>query len=316
MKRGVLLVWAMVAGLAATGCTAPATTTTAGTSSGTSATTTTAVTSSPAVTTTPLTTAPTTSAPATTAPATTAVHTTPSGMEVADFYPAGSAVLYDLDGDGSDEEIYYDTSDLIINGTSYRESVGDDIFLNEPNDVHFLIVDINTVDVGKELGILTAGPSDDHEVFFFDYRPGGLDLIGSVPVYMGDLSTAFDGEGYIYGDKRLSVLQTWYAPARWKLEGGYILDSPYDLYYPRVYPYMETIVLKEDLPIYANPEDAAPSATMTPQEVEFKATDNSNWVKIRAQDGTEGWFKFDQWDHLIDLDRSASDVFENLFMAD
>ncbi len=172
------------------------------------------------------------------------------------------------------------------------------------------------MDPSKEIGILTDGPSDDYKTFFYSYSENSLYDIGSVPAIMEDLSKTFDGKGYIFGNKRLSVLQTWYAPARWKLEGQVIRMDPDDIYYPIVWDYQQTVFLKENLPIYKNIGDSEPYGILKTQEVEFLATDNSNWCQIKGKDGTTGWFKFDRFDHLLDLDKSAMDVFENLFNAD
>lgn len=40
----------------------------------------------------------------------------------------------------------------------------------------------------------------------YSYSNDSLSDLGSVPAIMEDLSNTFDGKGYIYGDKRLSVL--------------------------------------------------------------------------------------------------------------
>ena len=223
--------------------------------------------------------------------------------------------MIDLDGDEIDEEVFYEETDLLINGKSFGEIIGDRVFLNDPNPDHFVIADIDTLDPGKQIGILTSGPSDDHETFFYDYRNEELYDLGSVPALMENPETSFDGKGHIFGPKRLGVIQTWYAPARWKLESK-ILDDPYDLYHPITFGYEETIVLKEDLPIYTNMRDENPSSVMKPQEVEFLATDNKNWVQLEGADGTKGWFKFFEWSYLADLDKDVMDVFDNLNMSD
>lgn len=273
--------------------------------------------------TTPATTTPSTTPATTPADTTTPATTTPApspntapmvDSDAGEFYPAGTIVMVDLDGDGMDEEIYYDETDLVINGKSYKE-LYEQVFMNSPNQEHFVVADIDTVDPSRQLGILTDGPSDDYETFFFNYSNGELFDIGSVPAWMEDPANAFDGEGYIYGPKRLSVIQTWYAPARWKLERG-ILDAPYDIYHVLSYEYQETVVLKEELPIYTNMDDPKPSDTMQPQNVEFLATDNKNWVQLKGEDDTVGWFKFYDWDYIVDLDKTAMEVFDNLSMAD
>ncbi len=111
------------------------------------------------------------------------------------------------------------------------------------------------------------------------------------------------------------MIQTWFAPARWKLEGD-ILDAPYDVYVPLAFGGQEPVALKEALPIYRDIDDIEPSGLMQPQEVVFVATDNQNWVQLKGADDTTGWFKFYDWDHLVDLGKDAGEVFDNLSMAD
>lgn len=222
--------------------------------------------------------------------------------------------MADLDGDGTEEKIYYDINQLLINGEDLSWVLGEDVFDFEPHHEHLIIADIDAADPARQIVIITTGPSEDYALHFYSYADGRLIELGDAPIFIEELATTFDGAGHIYGTRPLTVLQTWFAPARWKLEDGQVTLDPYDLYYPFAPSDLPPVVLKVELPIYEHRGDDSPSGTMLPQAVQFIATDNEEWVQIEAGDGTSGWFKV-TGDHIVDLDKDAREVFDNLFSA-
>ena len=80
----------------------------------------------------------------------------------------------------------------------------------------------------------------------------------------------------------------------------------------------EPVELIDSLPIYREKGDTAPHKELMPQQVEFLSTDNKLWVEIKGlKDGTAGWFKVKDFDHIVDLDNKlAGKVFRNLLSAD
>lgn len=309
MKRIKILL--MIFGLLmVSACTTPSPATTTP-SQTTPAVTTTAEATSP-VTTTPPATAPT----ETTSPATTFFPQDPAA--IASFYPADQEVFAHLDNDGSEEKIFFSATDFRINEISYFDQIEDDFYLNESPDLdRFIIVDLNTSDDQREIGLQVAGPSDDPETFFYAYQNQQLIKLGSVPDTSDQLDEMFDGQRHINGLMRLSLLQTWFAPATWQLTAANTIELvPDQIFVPKLYEGMGPVTLNIPLPIYENRGDSASSSTLQPQEVEFTATDDIEWVQLRAADGTMGWFKIESFDYITDVSLHAGDVFGNLFSAD
>lgn len=291
------------------GTTTASQTTSAGSTS--AAATTAAETTAPVSTTTPATT-PT----ETTSPATTFFPQDPAA--IASFYPADQEVFAHLDNDGSEEKIFFSANDFRINEINYFNEVEDDFYLNESPDLdRFILVDLNTSDGQREIGLQVAGPSDDPETFFYAYQNQQLIKLGTVPDTSDQLDEMFDGQSHINGLMRLSLLQTWFAPATWQLTAANTIELvPDQIFVPKLYEGMGPVTLKIPLPIYENRGDGPPSATLQPQEVEFTATDDIQWVQIKAADGSIGWFKIEEFDYITDVSLHAGDVFDNLFSAD
>lgn len=238
------------------------------------------------------------------------------------FLPLGKEVFVDLNGDGKTEKIYYGKDDFRINDKSYSdvERIKYGVFMNNPSTDSFILTDINTSDNQYEIGLISEGPSADPTVSFFSFNGGKLIEIGDIPIPQHYLETCFDTNGFVNGELRLSVLQTWYAPVQWELtsKNRFLLVTP-DIYYPsQDYGTSDKlpVMLKIELPIYKNIDDTVSSGTIKPQEVIFTATDNKSRCYIEGKDGTKGWFLIDGYSNITDLKIEAQDVFDNLFIAD
>lgn len=240
----------------------------------------------------------------------------PLTPETAAYYPLGKEIAVDLNGDGQTESVYYGPDDFRVNDLSYKDTI-ENVYWNNPLEDNFLITDINSSDSQKEIALLTSGPSDDPEAFFYTFKKDQLVALGSVPSAFSDLDTAFAGDGLIRGNLRLNVLQTWWAPAAWQLNpDNSITLVDQELYYPLQYQDAGPVMLKVDLPIYENIGDSKTFAVLAPQEVTFTATDNKNWCAIEAKDGAKGWFRIEEFSRLPDIEMYAEQAFDNLCMAD
>lgn len=226
----------------------------------------------------------------------------------------GKEVNVDLDGDGEDEQVYYGLDDFRINNVSYKDKIQYKVYENNPVTSHFIIADIDESDNQKEVVLKVEGPSDDPESYFYTYKGNELFELGSIPSEAKVLD--FDGKGSIEGILRLSVLHTWWAPAKWGFDKyGKIEQKNQDIYYPKQIG-NEPIMLLEELPVYKEIGDNK-TTTIKPQEVNITKTDNKNYCYIEAKDGTSGWFKIENFYKVVDLDsKPATDVFTNLVMAD
>lgn len=235
-----------------------------------------------------------------------------SENSVAKEIAIGSTVEVDLDGDGKNETVYYSLNDFRINGVSYKNAITD-VYMDNPVTDTFIIANINKNDKQKEIVLKTEGPSDDPAAYFFTYK-NGLVRLGKAETELN--YTSFDGEGNFYGNVRLSILQTWFAPESWSLRDNEIVRNTDHIYYP-IYSLSNKVYLKEELPVVDNFLDSKQPKIVKPQEVRITRTDNKSGCYLEAADGTTGWFMVTDFFKIVELDNKiATDVFDGLCMAD
>lgn len=238
--------------------------------------------------------------------------------------PVGSIMTLNQGQWSPSTEIYYNADPVALQITDstgmhdFTAQVAERMVINPCTDYYLLapLRDENGEDVWT-IVLMDEGPSSDPEAFFFRYEGGELEFLGSIPTDVHDVENAFPGDGRVHGQLRLGILQTWYAPAQWELRDGSIQQVEQDIYQTDwTGGEGSPCRLLEPLPIYAQRDDAQPSGEMQPQQVEFPATDNREWVQIRGADGTEGWFRVEDYMNLPDLGKYTTQVFENLWLAD
>ncbi len=245
--------------------------------------------------------------------------------------PSGNPAVVDLDGDGKDDVIEYtlDSSDdtsspvassFTINGTEFKDLLYDDFLMtmDSPWGDGFYIVDIDTKDNLLEIAILDEGPSSDQVTFFFRYSEGELTYIGDIPDFPESKTCSFTGDGTITAQLRLSVLQTWWAPATWRLnELDRLQQESQTAYVP--YEEWSKSVLLEDLPLLSA-KDQTSDTIIAPKgsDVIFTETDNIHWIKLKADGGVTGWFYLNDYSTLMvnGEPRETVEIFKNLLFAD
>ena len=207
------------------------------------------------------------------------------------------------------EKVFYSLDDFKINEVSYKVAINDDVYEDNPDEYSYIIVDLDKSDKQKEIVLKIEGPSDDPCAYFYTYK-NGLVSLGFAPTNIN--YTSFDGKGNIYGDVRLDILQTWFAPETWSLKNNNIIRNTDHIYYPRPW----TVTLKVDLPVYKD-MNSKETTTIKPQKVTITQTDNKQFCYLEAEDGSKGWFKVKGYSELPDLDNAyAWDAFDGLFYAD
>lgn len=258
------------------------------------------------------------------------------------LYPLEETVVGDLDGDGLEEEIRVEyvrsgmamagEAHLYINGTDFFEKAIDEQHGENPCKDSFFVARLAPEEEWVSIGIRYDGPSSDPKTEFYRYQNGKLNFLGAVPDYTWEWDgEAFglyvDEDGTVHGELRLNCIQTWFAPAEWKLnEKGTLELEEQEIYYPIQhgleegddgwYPELE-IHLRCELPVYEEPGDREAEQTMMqPQTVKLTATDDEHWTLVEGEDGTSGWFYFEDWGILPDLGKNCMEVFDNLNMAD
>lgn len=254
---------------------------------------------------------PTAPAAATETPAPTPLPTeTPAPYPLA--FPIGTEGRADLDGDGEEETILVTLSEpdeygsrhacLSVNGADLTESLRsfDGAQLWDPDELYWVITDIDRADGVLELGIQDLGPSDDPFTNFFRYDAGALSFLGGVPglVYMdyAESPLSFDGDGVIEGYLRYGVLQTWFGRASYRLENGGITLEPAEVYYA-LDP--QTVTVLEPTAARASADEAAETTTLAiGTELTLLGSDNDTWVLCAAASGKESADEL--WLHLRD----------------
>jgi hypothetical protein len=225
----------------------------------------------------------------------------------------GERIYSDLNGDGNYESIYYGLDDISIGLESYKHKIENDIYDNNPHKEKYILVDIDVDDNQKEIGLMVEGPSNDYITFFYSYDGVNLLELGSVPFLVDNLKEQLDEGGNVYGKMRLQILQTWFAESRWRLVDNklvHMLEKLFDVSSD------QTHNLLVELPLYRNIGDENIYTIMTPQQVKFLLTDNKNWCKLKGEDGSEGWFRIEEFHYLPDLKLYSQEVFDNLNFAD
>jgi hypothetical protein len=244
---------------------------------------------------------------------------------------SGNPAVADLDGDGNKDIVEYIlepsdgtyppvVSSFTINGTEYKDLLLNDFLLalDFPWDDGFYLVDLDQDDKMLEIAILDEGPSSDANTYYFRYSEGELTYIGDIPDFPASKTCHFAGDGTVTAQLRLSVLQTWWAPATWRLnEVDRIQQEGQTAYVP--YADWNKSALLEDLPLFLD-KDLASNTTIAPKgsAVVFTETDNVHWIKLQAGSGVTGWV------YLIDYStmmvsgepRETIEIFKDLLFAD
>lgn len=243
----------------------------------------------------------------------------------------GSPAVADLDGDGKADVIEYvlDSSDdsnppvvssFTINDTEYKELLLDDFLLalDFPWTAGFFIVDIDTEDNMLEIAILDEGPSSDSSTYYFRYSEGELTYIGDIPDYPGTKTCIFNGDGTVTAQLRLSVLQTWWAPATWRLnEFDRLQQEAQTAYVP--YEAWNKAALLEDLPLFLSKDLSSDTTIATAgNNITFVETDNIHWVKLKTEGGVTGWVYLNDYSTVLvnGESRETIEIFKDLLFAD
>ena len=253
---------------------------------------------------------------------------------------AGTTVTVDLNGDGTQDDVCYELKDdtsgmsysgkipqLLIDGTDCYKSVSinQEIYIDNPEPDYYCITDIDTTDKMLEIAIMDYGPSDDYMTHFF--RCDGTDL-----KYLGFMSgmiissftdksdLTFNGDGTISSYMRLSVLQTWWANADWKLADNGFEVVPQELYYPMYDDGCDVTTLVEMYAYEKNSASSAKSALPKGTALKIVATDNKEWVLAKTSDGKQYWIHLDsEYGQSVETSAGylyASEVLSGLIFAD
>lgn len=196
----------------------------------------------------------------------------------------------DLDGDGILERVSIQDTDelgnftLRIDGLELRGNLGDTVN-------GFIIVDIDSSDSFKEVGIHTPGPSDDDKYLMIYYTGKEIKTLGLLTRW-----PSFQGNGIIYVDDWMGF---------WRKREKYVLNKkkrilervPQELYYVGV----EATVVKT-FPIYKSRDSSQIIANLkegskiliiacSPEG----SDDMKHWYLIKSESGLLGYAKLESF---------------------
>ena len=231
----------------------------------------------------------------------------------------------DLNGDGTAEQVFVDvnyseedytaTVTLSING----KEVPLDTFFDFPDQEYYLI-DLDKNDPYIEIALQDYGPSDDPTTTFIRYKEDGTTiLLGEITDLWSSPNSILSKDGLIQGSSRLSILQTWFAPMYWKLNGDKLEKVDEEMYYPYENSLTENQILK-NITVYDEMNKTSNSTILSSEDgpVRFIATDDKNWVQLQTQDERSfylfinDYFKVESEGTLFE----ATEVFDSLVIAD
>ncbi|MBR2880372.1 MAG: hypothetical protein IKC02_06850 [Oscillospiraceae bacterium] len=225
--------------------------------------------------------------------------------------PYGESVVIDLDGDGTDEVLCMEASEiygiwsLTVNGVEYLDSLemhigdGDDLNPNPSQSPDYYVIRTYEGDYSPKICVYDGGPSNDPNTHFFTYN-GSLQYHGSIPCHMSRLS--LDGNHHLTGPARLSVFQNWYAEHTWLLpdDGSKVSEVERDFYYADDFEFIYYPVDGVWTPpskyspllcqVYAYGErdiSAQPLVLEKGTQLSIMGTDNKEWLLVADISGRE-----------------------------
>ena len=245
---------------------------------------------------------------------TTPLERTPIGGLHGDFLPpAQASVSVDLDGDGKDElvEMVYREDD-----TRWEMRCGEAFatdWYDTPEGVY--LVDLKRDDGRLEIAVCDRGPSSDELTTYYAYREGAFFRVGSISGLVPD----GDGSGRLstYARSWQGPLLTWFFRIEYELgDDGRLRMMP-----ARWYASDLPVTVKVDVATYAapfteNPGPVLPAGTACTIDL----SDVSEWFRLTAQDGTQGWVRFIDGESLQPPGggeiRNQLDVLDGIVAAD
>ncbi len=219
--------------------------------------------------------------------------------------PVNKEVFFDLNSDGAPEAILVTLDQtnsgaghaLHINGTDYTGTLTKlGIYSDNPDPDLFAITDLDKSDGLLEIALPDDGPSGDPNTKFLRWDGVNLTSLGETYGKISDNDLLLDGAGTVASTVRLSVLQTWFAPAAWHLGGdGKFTVVPQKLYLQK---WDQTVTALKDLAAYEQ-NDAGSTRTVLSVGTKFAllGTDNDQWVLCAYPDGDQFWLRLDHDTH-------------------
>ena len=204
--------------------------------------------------------------------------------------PFEGQAMADLDGDGIQEEVrvVYD-ADSQLHITAGNAVLN--TWYNSPEGAY--LVDLDSRDGRMEIAVVDYGPSSDDITMLYALEKDAFVEVGAVSgiLFQGD------GKGRIstYARGSQGPLLTWFFNIEYELSEGRVAMMP-----TRWYASSVPVTLRVDLPLYAQ-ADAPAAGLVLPVGTQAVITlsDVSEWFRLDAPDGRQGWIRFVDAENLL-----------------
>lgn len=264
------------------------------------------------------------------------------------LYPVlyGNATQADLDGDKSQEEICFNiispepeievdedgqeyavcgetTCSLTVDGKEYADILREqaNYYVESPNCYYYL-VDLDESDSYVELAVVDYGNNDYAVTIFLRYDKGELTYLGSIHDVLESDSCKLFGKGKLSAREHSNLLQTIDYIYDYQLVDGKIKEQPKDWYTienDHISEEYQTHKILKDVTVYTENNTDSHTRTLTPQDgaVIFVASDNSEWVQLKTEDGSIYYLHMTGMTEIdsAGVTEDAMEIFENLFLA-
>ena len=239
----------------------------------------------------------------------------------------GEEISKDINNDKKEEKVLYqvisdgETGETQITFTINGKDFSSELVMESPYYDAYYIIDFDENDDYMEIVLLDYGPSDDPMSNFYRYHTDGtLESLGAVSDLFGNGTCYLESNGVLVGNTRLSLLQTWFAPARWVLnkqmkfekskEARYIPDNMYQPKNPILQPVFVYEKMDQNSSLVELKAEDGP--------VSFVATDDEKWVELKTADEKTYYLYMEDFETIASDGKSllATSVFGDLTIAD
>ena len=204
---------------------------------------------------------------------------------------------FDLNKDGTEETIYYNciyddsdevdgaTTQFTVNGVDYS---ADTEAIWYPSDTEFYLVDLDEKDDFVEIAITAYGPSDDLYTSYFRFDGNRVQLIGETEQHIGTEQCYGDGQGTIYGQKRVGFGTTNPIWTKYTInEAGKIEEVDEWGNYVESFEATPSHDILQEVTVYTEADTGSEKVTLNSEfgPVSLYATDCKEWISIKDSEG-------------------------------
>lgn len=248
----------------------------------------------------------------------------------------GSTLTADLNGDGKPDTVTYDLEYDVnkdqskavfqVNGTDETPVLAKNkISLMGNASGVFYLMDLDTKDNTMEIAIPDSGESGDSATYLFRYDGKKVSFLGSVPDMPGNSSFMTFGDGTILAGTKLSLLETAYTEALYRISDKGKIEKDQDEWYT-IQQYsgeegrQHAHDILKNVTVYQENDLKSEQVVLTPADgpVLFPKTDDRHWVKVVTADGRNLNMYLNDFDTIKSgrKEQAVTDTFSNIFLAD